>query len=76
MTTKLPSETWLHYWYEALREELGLFIEVAPDDKMKLVNSLYAARQEASDPKLDGLMIMQPMENVVYIIHKPVEIPE
>lgn len=70
--TKLPSATWLPYWYQALDQEIGIRIECT--DRRLLVNALYDARKGAADPRLEALMIFQPGEGLVYIAKKEVEL--
>lgn len=70
--TKLPAETWLPYWYQALGKEIGIRIECT--DRVLLVNALYAARKGANDPRLEALMIFQPKENLIFIAKKAVEL--
>ncbi len=70
--TRTPAATYLPYWYEALGNELGLYIRCT--ERQKLVTGLYDARQGASDPRLEALMIFQPGTGIVYIAKKAVEL--
>ena len=70
--TKLPAATWLPYWYQALDQELGIYIEVV--HRRLFVNALYDARKKSGDPRLEALMIFQPGEGIVYICKKEVEL--
>lgn len=74
LRSKLPPSAWLHYWHDALKEEIGLWIEIAEDQRTLLVNALYAARQEANDPSLELLMIAQPRPDVIFIAKKTTEL--
>lgn len=74
LRTKLPASAWLHYWHDALKEEIGLRIEIAEDQRIALINALYAARHEANDPSLELLMIAQPKPDVIFIAKKTTEL--
>lgn len=74
LRSKLPASAWLHYWHDALKEEIGLWIEVAEDQRILLINALYAARAEANDASLDLLMIAQPKPDVIFIARKTTEL--
>lgn len=70
--TKIPTESYLTYWYQALTHELGLYLEVT--QRRKFVNELYQARLGAADERLEALMILQPGDAIVFIAKKEVEI--
>ena len=75
MTTKLPPETYLGLWQSASEQEFGLCITCVPDEQMKLVNAIYAARQEFGG--FENLMLFQPQPpGTIYIMKKTVELPE
>lgn len=63
---------YLHYWYDALNEEIGIRLDT--DQRLDLLNILYAARQNAADPKLEALMIFQPLPETLFICKKSVEL--
>jgi hypothetical protein len=75
MTTKMPLETYLRYWKEAQAQEVGLEILTPPDDQTKLLNALYACRQEFGG--FEGLMVFQPQPpGTIWIAHRDAELPE
>lgn len=60
-------------WYQALGAEIGIAIAFnGDDDRRWLINSLYYARQQSGDVRLDALMIFQtpPKEKEIWIAHK------
>lgn len=72
--TRTNPEVLTKYWYEALGEEIGLFIRCT--HRQKFVNALYQARDGADDPQLSALMIFQPEKDIVFIAKKAVEMPK
>jgi hypothetical protein len=68
------AESFLPLLYNALEEEIGLYIRT--DDRIKLVNTLYEARQKCGDEALDELMIFQPEADVVFIAKRSTELSE
>lgn len=64
----------LPLWYNALDEEIGIFIKVDPKDRAKLVNTLYDAKQRTGDPELEVLMLLQPAQDLIYIAKKTTEV--
>lgn len=75
MATKLPPESYLQVWEAAAREEIGICVNVPPEDQMKLVNALYEARLTFGG--FQDMMIFQPKPaGQVFIVHKTAELPE
>jgi hypothetical protein len=70
--TRDPASTYLPYWHQALREEIGVLIECT--ERRLFVQRLYEARTAANDPRLEALMIFQPGEGMVFIAKKQVEL--
>jgi hypothetical protein len=70
------AEEFLPLWYNALEEEIGLYVRSRPEDRMKLVNCLYEGRQAAGDEALAELMIFQIGDDVIYIAKRSAELPE
>src|SRR5216684_3608284 len=75
MPTKLPPETYLEIWERASAEEIGLCVNVVPEDQTKLINALYECRQTFGG--FEDMMIFQPKpDGTLFIAHKTVELPE
>jgi hypothetical protein len=75
MATKLPPENYLQLWERAAEQEIGLCINVVPEDQQKLVLALYDCRKTFGG--FEELMIFQPKpEGTVFIARKTVELPE
>jgi len=74
MATRLPPSEYLKFWDKALEQEMGLLIEVVPEDQHKMIKYLYEAR----DPvRHANLMIFQPKpEGTIFISKKTAELPE
>lgn len=73
MATKPGHDTYLQFWEEANAQEIGLYIKVDPEDQVKLINALYAARAEYGG--YEGMIIFQPApRGTLYIAHKTVEL--
>ena len=68
------AEEYLPLLYNALQEELGMYIRT--DDKRKLKNVLYDAKDKAGDEALDELMFFDIEPNVIYIAKRSCELPE
>jgi hypothetical protein len=68
------ADAFLPLLYNALEEEIGLFVRT--NDRVKLVNTLYEARQKAGDEALDELMLFQPETDVVFIAKRSTELHE
>lgn len=48
-------------WERALAEEIGVILTLeSPDDKRKIEQTLYAARQASGNPDLEVLMLAKP----------------
>ncbi len=75
MTTKLPATYYLPLWEQAEAEEIGLRITTIPDHMPKLVNALYACKQEVGG--FEDMMLFQPQPpGTIYLARKTVEVPE
>lgn len=74
MATKQPPEHYLPIWEKAAEEEIGLCIQVHPDDQMKLVNALYECRSIHGG--FEDFMIFQPKPaGQIFIVRKTTELP-
>ena len=65
--------SFLEFWYQALRADVG--IEIETDDRERLRQRLYQDRTKALDPELDGLSIVfSPLsEDKVWIVKRHAE---
>jgi hypothetical protein len=70
------SPEYLPLWLTALDEEIGLLVRTKAEDHDRLVTTLYEARQQAGDPELDRLMLIQPARGTIYLAHKSTELDE
>jgi hypothetical protein len=68
------AEAFLPLWYNALDEEIGLFIRT--DNQQGLVATLYFARDGAADPALAELSVFKVGTDTVYIAKRSTDIPE
>lgn len=75
MGTRLSASTYIQFWQEAAGFEFGLEVKVHPDDQVKMVNGLYAARDELGG--YDDVMIFQPQPpGTIFMMKNTVEMPE
>lgn len=64
-------EGFLEYWYQALREPIGIAIETDAPERLRQL--LYQARAKAADPQLSALMLIVPQganSTEVFIAHR------
>jgi hypothetical protein len=74
MTTKLPPEHYLKFWEEASEQEIGIRVQVEPDDQIKFINALYECRKVHGG--FENLIVMQPKPlGTIFVMKKPVELP-
>ncbi len=76
---RLAPSTWLPLWHRALdpAEEIGIRFEVAGVDRDYFRNTLYLARDESKDPRLQELIVFlpaPPVDNEIWICKKQVEL--
>lgn len=75
MTTKLPPEVYREVWEKAAEVEIGIGIEVVPEDQGKLVAALYACRDRIGG--FENIMVFQPEpKGQVWMVKQGVEMPE
>lgn len=75
MTTKLPPSHYLPLWEKASEHEIGICVNVAPEDQLKFINAMYECRSVCGG--FEDMMIFQPKpEGTIFIAHKTVELPE
>lgn len=75
MGTKLHPLAYRELWEKAAEVEIGLAISVEPDDQQKLLNALYACREELGG--FGEFIICSPEpRGQVWIVRKSVELPE
>lgn len=62
----------LEYWYDALREEVGIVVEVLEGSTDMFKAKLYQARRDAQDPSLEGLSLVDSPStpNQVWIVKR------
>src|SRR5262249_54686376 len=68
---------WIHVWFLALEQEIGIRFAVRQGDKTHFRNLLYEARDAANDPRLhtlSALFASAPHDNEIWICKKAVEI--
>lgn len=69
MTTRLSPEEYLKYWESAQAEEIGICVQVEPEDQHKFVNALYECRKTFGG--FEGLLVFQPQPlGTIFIAHK------
>lgn len=63
-------------WYRALENEIGIAIEIMPEDRKRITVVLYTARQDAKDPELEKLIMVNPSKypNDIWLVRKAVEL--
>lgn len=72
MATKRSPDYYLPLWEQAAAHELGIEIQVEPEDQAILVNALYECRKEAG--RFADMIICQPQpEGTIMICHKTLE---
>lgn len=74
MTTKLPPDEYLKYWQAATEQDIGICVQVEPDDQVKFVNALYDCRSTFGG--FENLIVMQPKPlGTVFVMKKSAELP-
>lgn len=67
-------------WYRALGAEIGVALEVAPEDIHATRIQLYNVRRELDDPELEVLSIFEPEpldgKSELWVIKKATELPD
>lgn len=72
MATRAPPETYLKYWIAAAEQEIGICIQVDPNDQSLFVNLLYDARNVFGG--YEDFMILQPNPpGTVFVRKKEIE---
>ena len=74
MTTKVPLENYLKLWEAAEAEEIGVLINVNPEDQQRLIQALYECKSTFGG--YEEIMLFQPKpEGTVFLARKTVELP-
>ncbi len=69
--------SWVALWERALTEEIGIAFSVSGVDRNYFRNTLYEARKQANDPRLESLIMFLPAGEVsheIWICKKSVEL--
>lgn len=75
MGTKRPAAFYAPLWDRAKAEEIGIAIDIAPDDRVNFINTLYEYRKNSGDPELQEFIVCCPKPDLIYIVRKTVELP-
>lgn len=66
-------------FYRALDEEVGIAVQIAPEDMHRTKTQLYAVKKAIADPRLDIIVIFdpEPIDAVteLWLVKKTVELP-
>jgi hypothetical protein len=69
--------TWLPLWTRALDVEIGIAFSISGVRREYFRNTLYEARKQAADPRLDDLIMFlpaAPCDNEIWICKREVEL--
>lgn len=73
MGTHLPVDYYQPLWEQASKEEIGLCVQVEPEDHNRFVNDMYACRQHTGG--YEELMLFQPLpQGTIFIAKKMTEL--